>query len=207
MLFGTFFWQNDIPHDCNAPCIWFAPLRPTVNHIQMVSDGECKSFRFTMPLPTSHLLMLLPRRGCCHGWPVVIRGTVNLWELKHINTRFLALTVKGRVFVCTPCGFRKLCFTYPTTQLLSYDLPHIHYLSPLSVAAELPWLPVGIHAGLQASLRVQFKRNKNVFDKEAVCSAQVVLETHWGHRARVFLALIFKMRRVEEITGDASHCK
>lgn len=62
-----------------------------------------------------------------------------------------------------------------TTLLVSYDLPQIHYWLSLSVAAELPRLSIDTHAGLQDSFHVQFTRNKSVFDKEAVCAAEVVL--------------------------------
>lgn len=109
-------WQNDIPHDWNAPWIWFPPLQHTIYHIQMISDSESKisSLQSSFHLPTAD--------ECCHGRSVVSSLKKHQWltsKNSSISISFSWLWLWKEVFVCTPCGYRKVCFTphYPALEL------------------------------------------------------------------------------------------
>lgn len=88
---------------------------------ETISDGDSKISSVKSPLSPRLIRQLL--LGCCHSRPGVCTltktGAVDLGELPHINNPFSTLTVNRRVFVCTPCGYRKVCFTphYPALEL------------------------------------------------------------------------------------------
>lgn len=131
------------------------------------------------------------------GWKKQGRLTsVNL----STSTSFSWLWLWKEEYLYSPHGDTEKYASPLTTLLLSYDLPQIHYWSSLSVATELPQLSTDIHAGLQGSFHVQLTRNKSVFDKKAVCAAEVVLSTHWGHLTGFLVSVICRVKKVYEIT-------
>lgn len=116
-------WQNDIPHDWNAPRVWFSCLQHTIHYLQMISDTESKISSLQSPFQPPIYWY------CCPCWAPVMTGlctdktgAVNLRESKHINILFSVLTVKRGVFVCTPCGYRKLVFTPSTPNYPALEL-------------------------------------------------------------------------------------
>lgn len=78
--------QNDISHDCNAPCIWFPFLHHCIAHMIYLYSGLREMSAFN---PSAYTVALL---GCCHGCSVVCSAEkqerFDLSELTH-NTILL----------------------------------------------------------------------------------------------------------------------
>lgn len=86
------------------------------NILQTISDSGSTISSSQSPLSSPIFWRRRPLQGCCHGWPVVCALTKNRsgWPRRtraYQHPFFSALTAKRSVFVCTPGGYRKVCFT------------------------------------------------------------------------------------------------
>lgn len=86
-------------------------------------------------------------------------GAVDLRELEHISILFSRLDCEKKRICMHPMWIQKSMLHPSLTSSWAMTPPHIHYWSSPPVAR----LPIGLHAGLQASFDVQFLRNERLW--------------------------------------------
>lgn len=125
-------------------------------------------------------------------------GAVDLRELEHINILFSRFWLRKEAYLYAPHVDTEKYASPLTNQLLSYD-PATYSLLIIASCCQVTYR----HARWPTSLLSMCNFwEMNVFDKEAVSAAEVVLSTHWGHLTGAFVFYL----QSEESWGNQWKC-